>query len=59
MRLGCIICSNEPRLVLPACSLGLAEREAAIPTHALYSAYLLDRFLEPEMCLFRVKKIRI
>lgn len=48
MRLRRIVRPNQPRLILPARVLRLAEREPAIPSHALDGADLLDCFLEPE-----------
>lgn len=47
MRLGRIVCPDEPRLVLAAGRLCLAEGKAPISPHALHGADLFDRFLEP------------
>ena len=41
-----IIRPNESRLVLPCRVLRLAECEAAVSSHTLHSAHLLDCFLE-------------
>ena len=47
MCLGCIICTDEARLVLSCRVLRLAERETTVPPHTLYGTNFLDGILEP------------
>jgi hypothetical protein len=47
MCLGCIICTDEARLVLSCWVLRLAKRETTVPPHTLYGTNFLDGVLEP------------
>jgi len=44
--LGCVVSSNEPRLILFRSVFGLTESEPAISSHPLHGTYFLDSLLE-------------